>query len=244
VVEEGEGPPLVLIHGLPGSHRDFRWLSPLVAPRLRVLCPDLPGFGQSPLLRPEQLSPEGRAEAVVQLCGALGLERPLLLGHSMGGVVALAAQGAPGCAGLALLSTPGLRPHRTFRQTPAPLLDAALGQAPLRALLLPLLRRAFAQAGFRRVSDADLRHTMGALARTDFQAHARRVRTCRLPTLVAWCADDPMIEAELLEGLAETCPPGPRLCWAEGGHNPQKSRAAELARGLIRWSEELEAAGG
>lgn len=241
VAEEGAGPPLLLIHGLPGSHRDLRHLSPHLAHRFRVLRPDLPGFGDSPLRDRAQLSPAGRAEALSQLCAALRLERPLILGHSMGGVVALAAvaRDPERYAGLALLSTPGLRPHRVFARTPAPTLSRLLACRPLRPLLMPLVRRAFWQAGFRKASDRDLRHTLGAMAQVDFAAHAARVAACRLPTLVAWCADDPLVEPALLDALAEACPPGPRHRWPTGGHNPQKTQAPALAAALGAWADAL-----
>ena len=38
---------VVLLHGSPGNHRDFRKLAPELAKRYRVICPDLPGFGSS-----------------------------------------------------------------------------------------------------------------------------------------------------------------------------------------------------
>lgn len=241
VAEEGAGPPLLLVHGLPGSHRDLRHLSPHLAHRFRVLRPDLPGFGDSPLRHRAQLSPEGRAEALSQLCDALRLERPLILGHSMGGVVALAAvaRDPNRYAGLALISCPGLRPHRVFARTPAPTLCRLLACRLLRPLLMPLVRRAFRGAGFHRASDRDLRHTLGAMSQVDFAAHAARVRACRLPTLVGWCADDPLVEPALLDALAAVCPPGPRHRWSTGGHNPQKSQAPALAAALDAWANGL-----
>jgi pimeloyl-ACP methyl ester carboxylesterase len=45
--DEGSGPVLICIHGIPGSSRDFRWLTPVLVPHLRVLRIDLPGFGKT-----------------------------------------------------------------------------------------------------------------------------------------------------------------------------------------------------
>ena len=90
-LDAGEGPPVVCIHGLPGSSRDFRWLFEPLASRVRLVAVDLPGFGQTPIATAPDASPEGRAAFVLELVDALGLEAPFLVGHSMGGVVAVAA---------------------------------------------------------------------------------------------------------------------------------------------------------
>ncbi len=52
--ELGEGPPLVLLHGLMDSHRTWRHVAPILAPHHRLLMPDLPGHGLSG--RPDVLS--------------------------------------------------------------------------------------------------------------------------------------------------------------------------------------------
>jgi len=97
---------------------------------------------------------------------------------------------------------------------------------------MPLARRAFAAAGFRGYPDAALIRTIACLRDTSLEAHAARVRRLALPTLCAWCEDDPLIEAAILAELAEAAPAGPRLVWPTGGHVPQKTHAAELAEAL------------
>ncbi|MCA9560712.1 MAG: alpha/beta fold hydrolase, partial [Myxococcales bacterium] len=118
--DEGQGPTLVALHGLPGTARDFRYLAPLLAAHWRVVRIDMPGFGETPVTTAPDPSVEGRARFVNSVLDALDLRRAVLLGHSMGGVVACAvADAAPArVAGLALLSTPGLRAHRLLRRTP------------------------------------------------------------------------------------------------------------------------------
>lgn len=52
-IDRGEGPVVVLIHGLGANHEDWRHVVPLLAEDHRVLAVDLPGFGKTPpLLRP------------------------------------------------------------------------------------------------------------------------------------------------------------------------------------------------
>ena len=96
--EEGEGPPLLLVHGSPGDSRSWARVAPHLRDRFRVLAVDLPGYGGSDGVPDE---PVGRAAlmgaAVARLAETCG--QPVrLAGHSYGGVVAVQAalQSAPG----------------------------------------------------------------------------------------------------------------------------------------------------
>jgi pimeloyl-ACP methyl ester carboxylesterase len=67
-------------------------LAPVLTARgLRLVAPDGPGFGGSPALPPEWYAPQRLAGLVWGLAAALGLDRPVLMGHSWGGSVMLAA---------------------------------------------------------------------------------------------------------------------------------------------------------
>lgn len=233
--DEGTGPAIVALHGLPGSARDFRWLAPRVGARMIRI--DQPGFGETPVRTEPDPSPNGRARFTLAVVRALGLDRPLLLGHSMGGIVACAACELDPAAfsGLALISSPGLRPHIGLRRVPVRPLDWLLKRPRLGPSLAPLLRRAFAAGGFRGYPDRELYRTIRCVAETSIAKHAARVPRLKLPTLVAWCDDDPLIEAEIAHDLAAACPSGPRLHFATGGHNPQKSHAEALGAALTAW---------
>ena len=85
----GSGPDLVLIHGSSGNLRDFTFkLVPLLAEKYRVIAFDRPGLGYSDAL------PDGsifaQAEHLAKAARELGIERPILVGHSYGGPVAIA----------------------------------------------------------------------------------------------------------------------------------------------------------
>ena len=90
-VDEGAGPPLFLIHGLGGQLRNFTYaLTGRLAKEFRVIAVDRPGSGYS--TRPAGADPRLRAQAEVmaKAIGALNLDRPLVVGHSLGGAIALA----------------------------------------------------------------------------------------------------------------------------------------------------------
>jgi pimeloyl-ACP methyl ester carboxylesterase len=86
----GDGPPLVLVHGLGGTIENWRALAPSLAARHRVLVPDLPGHGGSGLLD-EAPHVDALAEAVLAVAKAEGVGEAVWVGHSLGGVVALRA---------------------------------------------------------------------------------------------------------------------------------------------------------
>jgi pimeloyl-ACP methyl ester carboxylesterase len=86
----GDGPPVVLLHGLAGHcgewERTARWLTPLY----RVVAPDARGHGASDR-RPSDVSPNAHVADVVQLMELLGIAPVVLVGQSLGGVTALLA---------------------------------------------------------------------------------------------------------------------------------------------------------
>jgi len=86
----GDGPPLVLVHGLGGTIENWRALAPPLATRHRVLVPDLPGHGRSSLL-PEARSLDALADAVLAVADAEEIHPAVWIGHSLGGGVALRA---------------------------------------------------------------------------------------------------------------------------------------------------------
>ena len=89
VAEFGEGEPVVLLHGNPDTHAV--WAS--VASRLsgvRVIAPDLPGFGKSTAPDDFDLSLEAQGEHIRELLAALDLDRVHLVSHDVGGVYGLA----------------------------------------------------------------------------------------------------------------------------------------------------------
>ncbi|MGJ7441733.1 alpha/beta fold hydrolase [Aquipuribacter sp. MA13-6] len=81
-----DGPGILLVHGLGVSGKYFRPLIRLLSGSYRVVTPDLPGFGTSAHLGPALTIP-GQAEAMERVVDLVGLDRPVLLGHSMGAQV-------------------------------------------------------------------------------------------------------------------------------------------------------------
>jgi pimeloyl-ACP methyl ester carboxylesterase len=109
----GTGPAMVLVHGLGGSHLNWMAVGPRLAERMRVVAPDLAGFGRTPLagrsadVHANQMLLDRFLETVV--------EGPsILVGNSMGGLVSLleAAHAPDRVAGLVLVAPAQPRPVR------------------------------------------------------------------------------------------------------------------------------------
>ena len=235
--EEGEGFPVVAVHGLPGSARDFRWLGAALPRSVRFLRLELPGFGGTPVETGPGPSIDERGRFVVEALGALGVERCVLVGHSMGGGVALSAavQAPERVAGLALLASIGLSPHRLLRrfvgrQAFSWAVDVPGLKQPTRALLGAMFRprgspRARPRTRWRTPSAAWRRSTSRRSGETPSRLS--------VPTLTAWAQDDAFIEEAVFTEHVAALPAGPRLVWKTGGHNVQKSWASELAEALV-----------
>ena len=87
----GAGPDLVLIHGASGNSRDMTFaFAPLLADRYRVIAFDRPGLGYTDRLNATGASIAEQAALLVRAARRLGAERPVVMGQSYGGAVALA----------------------------------------------------------------------------------------------------------------------------------------------------------
>jgi pimeloyl-ACP methyl ester carboxylesterase len=86
LIDIGDGPPLVFIHGLGGSWQNWLENIPHFARTHRVIALDLPGFGASEMPR-EDISIEGYARIVETLLQQVGIEQATVVGNSMGGFI-------------------------------------------------------------------------------------------------------------------------------------------------------------
>lgn len=108
---EGEGLPVILIHGFPQDGNMWQAIAPSLVQNARLIIPDLPGVGGSSLdCEPAELSMSLLAECIYDICVAESIQKLILVGHSMGGYVALAfaAQFPKMVAGLSLVHSTAL----------------------------------------------------------------------------------------------------------------------------------------
>jgi pimeloyl-ACP methyl ester carboxylesterase len=213
-LDAGDGPPLLLLHGIGSSARGFAPALPHLA-RRRVIAPDMPGYGGSAPLA--DATPEAFAAWLAALLDTLALPRADMLGHSLGALLAAAlAKHAPERVGTLVLSAPA-RGYAT--DEPAAWPDAA------RARLADLLRlgaEAYAAARAPRLLAPDA----GAEAR---EAVRREMARLTLPGLRA--ATALLARGDLVRWLARK-PPAAVLCGAADAIvPPDLARAAADALG-------------
>ena len=103
--QEDRGPALLFLHHFGGSARSWSGVIERLSERHRCIAPDLPGFGTN-AAHPGPFTTEDSADYIIDLLGGLGLSRYHIVGHSMGGKIALAvaARGPRGLGGLVLLA--------------------------------------------------------------------------------------------------------------------------------------------
>jgi pimeloyl-ACP methyl ester carboxylesterase len=155
-IEQGSGPAVVLLHGNGTGAADFLGcgLIETLASRYRVIAFDRPGFGYSERPRGRQWTPKAQAMLLSRACTALGIERPVVQGHTFGTLVAvaLALDAEMPLRGLVLASGyyfPSFRLDAWMLSAPAiPLLGDVMRYtlSPLlgRLMLPGMLRRFFA----------------------------------------------------------------------------------------------------
>jgi pimeloyl-ACP methyl ester carboxylesterase len=243
-VHGGSGPPLVFLHGVLGSTRVWEHLAADLAADHVVVAPDLFGHGMS--AKPAgDYSLAGHAATVRDLLDALGLDRVTLVGHSLGGGIALEFTYLfpERVHGLVLVASGGLGREVSFLLRAPTLPGAELvlplvasgfarrqGTALARALSLVGVRGStdVAQAwhGFEQLADGEGRRAFLATIRAVVGIDGQRLSAAELlprlhvPTLVVWGDRDRMIPlAHARDAVARM--PDARLVVVEGaGHFP------------------------
>jgi pimeloyl-ACP methyl ester carboxylesterase len=203
----GDGPPVVLVHGLSGSTRWWRRNVPALAAHFQVYVVDLAGFGES------RGSPFALAEAAELLAGwmdAVGIERASLAGHSMGGYVVadLAATEAQRVDRLLLVDAAVLPFGRTYVQHAFGLLRESLHLQP--AFLPVLLGDAL------RVGPFMLWAAAQEIMRADLRSKLPHIHA---PTLIVWGARDNVVPPTLGRALAGAIPTSEFAVIERAGHN-------------------------
>ena len=201
-LQEGDQTPLVLIHGFAGDSSVWKPLAPVFKNR-RVIPIDLPGHGESPKLKVTGF--DDLAKEMRDQLDRLELDRFHLVGHSLGGAIALSyADTGPGTLeSLTLLAPAGLGP-----EVNAPVLEG-ICRATRKESLMPWLKALvadetlitdqFAQLSMAKRLDPDLRATQSIMANHLFpdgvQAFDLRAALHRLdlPARIIWGKQDTII---------------------------------------------------
>ena len=244
-VQEGSGPVLLLIHGMAGTLKNWEEVVEPLALDHTVIAPDLPGHGGSGAGGGDY-SLGSLATGLRDLLVALGHERATLVGHSLGGGIAMqfSYQFPEATERLVLVSSGGLGPEVSAILRAAALpgadlfiaataaLGSTVGTRVGRALALLGLRPstdlAEVSRGYASLVDRDRRSAFLSTLHGVVDTNGQRVNAADrlylaegLPVLIVWGARDPIIPVQHGKN-AHAAIPGSRLEIFEGvGHLPQ-----------------------
>lgn len=87
-IDEGEGEPIFLIHGIPSSGLMWREVIPTLSKHFRVIAPDLLNYGQSEMPENVDVSINAQRHVMLELLDSLGIRRTHVVAHDIGGGVA------------------------------------------------------------------------------------------------------------------------------------------------------------
>jgi pimeloyl-ACP methyl ester carboxylesterase len=263
----GQGPPVVLIHGVAGRAAQWDQVVQLLAAKHTVVAPDLLGHGESAKPRGDY-SLGSHASGIRDLLVGLNIARASVVGHSLGGGIAMqfAYQFPERCERLVLVSSGGLggEVHPLLRAATLPgselvlpvlahprvldvasVIPRALGRMGLRTRpdLTEMAR------GYQSLSNAEARsafiHTLRSVIDPTGQrinASDRLYLASKMPSLIVWGQRDRIIPVAHAQPAHQGMP-GSRLELFEGaGHFPQLDDPLRFARTLEAFFAETEPA--
>ena len=194
-VSAGSGRPVVLIHGNPGSHRDYTLaVFEKLSESYHVLAFDRPGHGYSERSDAKQTTVEVQAEIIFAALRKLSIDKPVLVGHSWGGSLVLAAAVAYGSdlSGIVLLA-PAAYPNVSIERWSLLPAVPLLGKFFVKTLT-PVLGRGIVKESLRDAYHPDDVHD-------DYVEHAAEMWT-RPGQVAAWAFDERTLRRSL-RGLSE-----------------------------------------
>lgn len=242
--ERGKGPAFILLHGFPLNSGIWEQQLEALSERYRVIAPDLPGHGASPLL--PEISIAGMAAEVFRLMDGLHIRRAAVAGHSMGGYVALAMakQAAERISGLALICTqPGNDSPEARERRYA--LAEKVEQQGTEALVEAMLPKLFAPGesnGESRTAGM-IRKAPAQGAQAALKAMAVREEMYQLlplitvPTLVLTGQEDQLIPPDRSATMAAQIKNAVLVKVAGAGHMPMLERPEMVTDALRDWME-------
>jgi pimeloyl-ACP methyl ester carboxylesterase len=262
-IGEGDGPPVVLIHGLSGQWQNWLENIPRLARERRVVAVDLPGFGCSEM-PVERISIPAYARWVRAVCDHLGIDCAAVVGNSMGGFIAseLAIQFPGHVDRLVLVSAAGIttanlyhRPALTLARIAGVMATAtaarhrAIASRPRTrhgALALVArhpgrLRGDVAWEGMMKgAGKPGFADAMRACLDYDFRDHLPGI-SC--PTLIVWGRDDTILPVEDAHEFERLVPQSRKLVMEDTGHVPMLERPIAFNRALLEFLAEGSVAG-
>ncbi len=253
----GSGPDLVLLHGSGSNLRDMTFsLAPKLAENYRVIIFDRPGHGYSSHLNPAGASLVEQADLLVRASNQLGAEKPIVMGHSYGGAVALAwaLHHPDALSALVPVAAPshpwttGLSAYYTFLSHPitgpllAPLITAFVGERRINSALNDAFHPNPVPSGYGthfgpgltlRRSSLRANAMQRANLLSDIEKLHSRYEEISVPTEIIHGLDDDTVNFTLhSEALFEAILGAALIRLSNVGHMPHHSSEIEIIRAI------------
>jgi pimeloyl-ACP methyl ester carboxylesterase len=250
-LEQGQGTPVLLLHGIPTNSRMWRAIIPKLAEKHRVIAPDLLNYGQSEKPKTADVSINAQSRIIAQFMNSVGIPRADVAAHDIGGGVAqlLAVNYPEKIANLALIDSvcfdswpiPEFEPLQKPEAESQMNLDefismmrnfmpngvenkSVMTQELIDLYINPWSSEEGKRAFFRNLRRLNPEYT---------QAIAEQLPQLSHSTLVMWGEKDPFQKPKYAEKLA-TAIPNAKLAWIKGtGHWLIDEKPDEVARELI-----------
>jgi pimeloyl-ACP methyl ester carboxylesterase len=265
---EGDGPLIVLVHGMAGSAATWDRVVPSLTERFAVLAFDLPGHGSSAKPVDGDYSLGSFASAVRDLMMSLGLERGTIVGQSLGGGVAMqfAYQFPSRCERLVLVGSGGLgrevSPLLRALAFPGveflyPVIFASVLRDAARGVLGALGRIGLRPSpsvdqiwqSYESLTEPETREAFARTLRSvvdptgqRVSAHDRLPLARNIPTLIVWGADDAIIPRAHAAEAAATLPNSRVEIFERVGHFPHCEDPDRFVEVLTDFLESTEPA--
>jgi len=255
----GEGPPLLLLHGVGDNALDWRWVMPALARTHRVYAPDLPGSGGS--AKPDaDYSPAFFTSFISTLLDALGVERTTVIGNSLGGLIGLrlALSEPERVTALGLVSSGGLGREVTYAlralalpgcgrlavawgKRPPGAAQRALGRSTLlfarpRRVPLEWLKEQYRLArlpGFVEAQLASVRAQVSLKGQREVLVD--QLARLEVPTIVVWGMRDRVLPYSQAKEAASRLPEGSLELISDCGHIPHVEQPERFVSSLDRF---------
>jgi pimeloyl-ACP methyl ester carboxylesterase len=263
----GDGPVVVLIHGVAGRSSQWTRVVELLARRYRVIAPDLLGHGESAKPRGDY-SLGAHASGIRDLLVGLNIERASVVGHSLGGGIAMqfAYQFPERCERLVLVSSGGLGDdvHGLLRAATLPGSELVLPWLahPRVLSIASVLPRALGRLGlhtgpdltemaraYQSLSNAEARAAFIQTLRSVIDPTGQRINASdrlylasKMPAMIVWGAHDRIIPVKHA-AVAHEGMPGSRLeVFDDAGHFPQLDDPYRFAETLEDFLDQTQPA--
>ncbi len=267
--DEGVGETILFIHGLASSSYSWRYVIHDLSSMYRTIAIDLKGAGHSDKPLDHKYSLEDQVDMVIRFIMVKDLNNITLVGHSYGGAVSLMVDqqlSAKDPARKVISRIILLDPMAYKDKIPfvinllrIPKLNSLLLSCLLPFGRLPSLVRLGSGKTFynkSRITDEMIDVYMGFLKQpggvpalittieqifaNDTEDFHRLLKTIRIPVLIIWGREDPIIPLSVGEKLKEDIPHANWLIIPECGHNPHEERPSEVIQGIKQFIERTQ----